>query len=397
MFLINRGTNRIQALKERTFNELGFRERDHLQEWLAKEPNALGEELLIIQKEFDGFNNTNERLDLLALDKMGNLVIVENKLDDSGRDVTWQVLKYASYCSSLTKEQVRSIYQSYLDKYSDNEKAEDNICEFYNGQDYEDIAINKGMTQRIIMVARSFRREVTSSVLWLLNYKLQIQCFKVTPYSLDDDTLFLTFEQIIPVRDAEEYVINMAEKNQIDVSSQQDMSNRHSLRLGFWKELLEEMNKRCDLFKNINPSKDNWIGCGSGIASTAFNFVISRNYARVELMISRSVTEENKYIFDRLQQRSEQIEGVFGQSLVWERLDNKKSCRIKFQDDSFNAYEKETWADITEFLVVTMIRFHKALVGPVQDVRQELIGWLDNAGLEDKTNGTDWVVNDGTE
>jgi hypothetical protein len=29
----------------------------------------LGEELLIIQKEFDGFEDTNERLDLLALDK----------------------------------------------------------------------------------------------------------------------------------------------------------------------------------------------------------------------------------------------------------------------------------------------------------------------------------------
>jgi hypothetical protein len=44
--------------------------------------------MLIIQKEFCGFNDTNERLDLLALDKWGNLVIIENKLDDSGRDVT---------------------------------------------------------------------------------------------------------------------------------------------------------------------------------------------------------------------------------------------------------------------------------------------------------------------
>lgn len=64
-----------------------------------------GEELLIIQKEFNGFNDTNERLDLLALDKEGNIVVIENKLDDTGRDVTWQVLKYASYCSTLNKEQ----------------------------------------------------------------------------------------------------------------------------------------------------------------------------------------------------------------------------------------------------------------------------------------------------
>jgi len=68
---------------------LGFAERNHLQEWLANQPDALGEELLIIQKEFDGFEDTRERLDLLAIDKQGGLVIIENKLDDSGRDVMW--------------------------------------------------------------------------------------------------------------------------------------------------------------------------------------------------------------------------------------------------------------------------------------------------------------------
>jgi RecB family endonuclease NucS len=46
---------------------------------LAKTPEALGEELLIIQKEFDGFDNTCERLDLLAIDKDGNLVIIEKE------------------------------------------------------------------------------------------------------------------------------------------------------------------------------------------------------------------------------------------------------------------------------------------------------------------------------
>ena len=40
----------------------------------SKNPEVLGEELLIIQKEFDGFNDTKERLDLLALDSDGGLV-----------------------------------------------------------------------------------------------------------------------------------------------------------------------------------------------------------------------------------------------------------------------------------------------------------------------------------
>ena len=69
MFTVNHQTNRINPVKIKTFSELGFTERKHLQEWLAHQPDALGEELLIIQKEFDGFDDTRERLDLLALDK----------------------------------------------------------------------------------------------------------------------------------------------------------------------------------------------------------------------------------------------------------------------------------------------------------------------------------------
>ena len=107
MFTIDKSTNRIEKITEKTFSELGFKEREHLQEWIANNPSSLGdkeEQLLIIQKEFDGFDDTRERLDLLAIDRQGNLVIIENKLDDSGRDVTWQALKYASYCSSLKKQ-----------------------------------------------------------------------------------------------------------------------------------------------------------------------------------------------------------------------------------------------------------------------------------------------------
>lgn len=88
MFTVDHQAKRIKAVKTKTFSELGFTERKHFQEWLAHEPSTLSEELLIIQKEFDGFGDTRERLDLLALDKDGNLVIIENKLDDSGRDVS---------------------------------------------------------------------------------------------------------------------------------------------------------------------------------------------------------------------------------------------------------------------------------------------------------------------
>jgi hypothetical protein len=75
MYKVDTPTNSLHSLQEVSFSSLGFRERDHLQEWLAKNPQTLTkkddkeDELLIIQKEFAGFDDTKERLDLLALDK----------------------------------------------------------------------------------------------------------------------------------------------------------------------------------------------------------------------------------------------------------------------------------------------------------------------------------------
>jgi len=60
LFRVDLNQNRLSRLSQKRFSELNLRERDHLQEWLANQPDALGEELLIIQKEFDGFDETRE-------------------------------------------------------------------------------------------------------------------------------------------------------------------------------------------------------------------------------------------------------------------------------------------------------------------------------------------------
>ena len=97
MYVLNENSNTVSPLEKRTFSSLKLSERNHLQKWILNNPEMLGEELLILQEEFDGWDETRERLDVLALDKNGRLVVIENKLDDSGRDVVWQAcLLYTS-------------------------------------------------------------------------------------------------------------------------------------------------------------------------------------------------------------------------------------------------------------------------------------------------------------
>jgi len=371
MYIINKNQNRIEKIEEQSFAELGFTERNHLQEWLANNPEALGEELLIIQKEFDGFSDTRERLDLLALDKMGNLVIIENKLDDSGRDVTWQVLKYASYCSSLKKSQIIKIYQQYLSRIGEEKTAEDLLSEFFDNTEIEEIQLNKGLTQRIMMVAGNFRKEVTSTVLWLMNYNVRLQCFKVTPYKMGEQ-LLLNVEQIIPMKDSEEFTIGMAEKTQEDAASQEETKTRHSIRREFWTKLLEAMNKESSIFQNISPSNNHYLGAGSGLRGAGYYFMVGKNFARCEIYIDQGNFETNKLIFDYFFSRKDKIENDFGNQLEWKRLEDKRASRILFENRNFNVFEKSMWEDMIEFLVNAMMRMEKAFRQPMKEVQKKL-------------------------
>ena len=366
MFKIDKGTNTIIPLAARKFSDLGFRERAHLQEWIAKEPSCLGEELLIIQKEFSGFSDTNERLDLLALDKQGSLVLIENKLDDTGRDVTWQALKYASYCSSLSKEHVRRIYQEFLDKTAPGSDSKALITEFLEASDYDEVSLNKGFTQRIILIAANIRKEVTSTVLWLLNFKLRVQCFRVLPSEMGDQ-LFLSIDQIIPTKDVEEFMIGIAEKAIDEVEGATEEKNRHKVRREFWAEILKATTGRTTLYQNVSAGKAGWIGAGSSVRGIGLNFAAGKSYGRVEIYIDRGDRDENKFAFDFLLSKKDDIETAFGANLVWERLDSKRAARIKYETEG-NIFEPDQWPRMVEFMVDAMVMLEKAFMEPIAEL-----------------------------
>ncbi|MDT2812688.1 MAG: DUF4268 domain-containing protein [Acetivibrionales bacterium] len=366
MFLIDKEKNEAISISKKTFQELEFKERQHLQEWISKNTDILGERLLIIQKEFSGFDDTKERLDLLAIDENGNLVIIENKLDDSGRDVVWQALKYASYCSSLTKSDIRDIFQEYLNTWGVEANAEKLICEFLEIEDFSEVELNSD-DQRIILIAANFRKEVTSTAMWLLEHNIKIKCIKVTPYELEGKVLLDT-EQIIPIIDAEDYLIKIANKKQEELVSREKKQTRYAVRLKFWAELLQTMNERSDLFKNVSPSKDNWLGCGSGYSGISYSFVITNNFARIELWIIGRSKEENKAIFDDILLKKEKIESSFGDQLDWQRRDDGKGSRIAYWLRDVNVFNEEDWPEMIEFLTTNMIKFENSIKNVLRDV-----------------------------
>ena len=377
MFIINRDENNISPLNRKSFSELGFREREHLQEWIAKKPDILGQDLLIIQKEFDGWNNSRERIDLLAIDKDGALVVIENKLDDSGRDVAWQAIKYAAYCSSLTKSEIADIYQKYLDTKPNmmTRSARNNICEFLGEEDFDTIGLNEGQTQKIILVGAKFRTEVTATCLWLLAHKIDVRCVKIEPYVLGSQ-IFLNVDQIIPPPEAEEYMIRVGTKEAEEKSARGITRQSHGLRLAFFGKLLESLTGQAQkIYANRSPGRDHWLTGSTGASGVHYSFSFLKNALRVELSMQRSSADENKYFYDTLLESQAQIHSDFGDNLEWMRLDDRIASRIIYEI-AFESYDKENWDDAIQWLDQHMNKLVSAIephLSPIIESKTYLI------------------------
>ncbi|MFP3801155.1 endonuclease NucS domain-containing protein [Paraburkholderia sp. SIMBA_027] len=197
MFRVDIENKKLIELKPTGFGDLRLRERFDIQEWIEKTPGILGEGLLMIGKEV--ILPSGKRLDLLCIDRAAALVIIELKRDDSGSSVEWQAIKYASYCSAFSPDDIFKQYSQYLGC-AEREAAQ--AIEEFIACDIE--ALNN--TQRIILVSKEFNPEVISAVLWLREFGLDIQCTRLAPYLDTDNQLFIKPETLVPLPEAKDYI-----------------------------------------------------------------------------------------------------------------------------------------------------------------------------------------------
>ena len=204
LFRVNADKKTSEQVREVNFAALGLQERNDIQEWIALNPTILGDGLLVITKEYDKFDRTNERLDLLAVDRLGNLVIIELKRDDMGADTHWQSIKYASYLHNASAAHIVGMLADYTG--ASEEDAEWKLLRHLGADDLD--SLNR--SQRIIIASHRFAREVTSAVIWL-NERMNedvITCVQLTPYQ-DGEALYLQVDTIIPAPGTEGYRIGI--------------------------------------------------------------------------------------------------------------------------------------------------------------------------------------------
>lgn len=118
-----------------------------------------------------------------------------------------------------------------------------------------------------------------------------------------------------------------------------------------------------DRFKQLRPfftsasrvSTDNWFQFAAGRAGFNFSWSIAAgSRMRAELYIDVGDREQNKALFDQLRAQSQELEAQIGHPLTWERLDDKKGCRIAiYRDTDPDSFDHD--AELIEWAAQTMV------------------------------------------
>lgn len=302
--------NPIARLTRVPLREVWRHEALDFTHWLAEnldllsEPTGLRLSLVQVEAAAGDF-----AVDILAEDGDGNLVVIENQLERTDHDHLGKLITYLSNHDAKTA----------------------------------------------IWITSQPRPEHEKAVHWLNE-------------TLPDDTSFYLL-QVEAVRidaspPAPLFTViagPSAESRQIG-EQRKELARRHVLRKEFWGGLLKKAKEKSSLFANISPSIDNWVSAGAGKSGLAWNYVVLKDHARVELYIDTGNSEKNKSYFDTLLQHKEDIESRFGAPLEWQRLDEKRAARIAYLiREHGGLYDQENWNALQDAMIEAMERLENAL------------------------------------
>jgi hypothetical protein len=201
----------IVAVSSTNFSAEGIRERADIQAALRDKIDAISPNTLILSEEFSEWSEGARRIDLLGIDRDAKLVVIELKRDETGAHMELQALRYAAMISTMTFNRTIEIHQKYLNMREIVKDAETNIKEFLGWNNTEEEPFLTDV--RIVLASANFSKELTTTVMWLNDRKIDIRCVRLQPYKMGDKVL-LDIEQIIPLPEAEDYQVRVREQNE---------------------------------------------------------------------------------------------------------------------------------------------------------------------------------------
>ncbi|MFE2728056.1 endonuclease NucS domain-containing protein [Kitasatospora sp. NPDC059327] len=197
--------------------DLGYKEREDLQQWIITNPGLVEDGLLIVTEEFDRWRTTSgrqvdKRLDLLALDREGRLVVIELKRDDASVDTHLQALTYAALASRFTEANLADQHAAFLRKQGEDADADRalELLRAHCGGELDPLVLKR---PRLVLIAGRFAAPVTASAVWLNEMGVDIKLVQarlwsaLAPTPSADIPDVLTISTLYPAPGTEEITI----------------------------------------------------------------------------------------------------------------------------------------------------------------------------------------------
>lgn len=111
-------------------------------------------------------------------------------------------------------------------------------------------------------------------------------------------------------------------------------SDREEAYISFFARLNVRLTKETNFpLRNVSPQGQSWLALASvdrsgAETATIFASFTRRKQLRIELYLDGGSGDPNKQRFDQLLAHKSEIERAVGEPLNWERMDNRKACRV---------------------------------------------------------------------
>ena len=324
IYLVDPVSKQPQKVVPVAFSDLQIKERQDLQEWVVNHPELLGEPLLVVTTEYDGFDRSSRRLDVLALDLNGKLVIVELKLDIERSHADLQAIRYAAFCSTMTMRDVIEEFAEY--KNLSPEDAEFQIIEFLDVDDLPELDTEP----RIILAAGAVNdQEITSTVLWLRKFGMDVSCVELTPYRLEQGTIILVPKILIPLPETEAYQVRVERKEVIKRQSKRSAD----MYLHLWEAIADAFND-FGLPYTAKPPKDGYyMQLRVGVSGMHYEWMLRKRKGLlfVAIHFESSNAEQNRERLRQVLEHGESLEKKTGYALESERFGSKGWTEASFR------------------------------------------------------------------
>lgn len=159
-----------------------------LEPWIASHPAIIGSDIALIGRQVISKSGL---VDLLGIDRSGNLVILELKRDKLAREALAQAIDYASDAAEWSVDKIGEICTAYTGK-----GLLELVSDSFEEVDVESLSIND--TQRIILVGFSIEASLERMINWLSkNFNVNINAIVLNYLKTSSGDELLTKTSII--------------------------------------------------------------------------------------------------------------------------------------------------------------------------------------------------------